>query len=112
MLTIDGTTTAPPHHRLVLASGSQVVLPALPGAEHLFDVDTLTGRYKRATPTCATTHSSAAACGELAQPILGPAPGRFDQLARLTYTGRIPSRSPAGGRTRRLIPPVVVKFGS
>jgi NADH dehydrogenase FAD-containing subunit len=43
MLTIDGTTTAPPHDRLVLASGSQVVRPALPGAEHLFDVDTLTG---------------------------------------------------------------------
>ncbi|MFI5610160.1 NAD(P)/FAD-dependent oxidoreductase [Amycolatopsis sp. NPDC051903] len=39
----DGTTTEIGYDRLVLASGSQVVRPGLPGAEHLFDIDTLTG---------------------------------------------------------------------
>ncbi len=39
----DGTGTALPYDRLVLASGSQVVRPTLPGAEHLFDIDTMTG---------------------------------------------------------------------
>ncbi|WP_326835349.1 FAD-dependent oxidoreductase [Amycolatopsis rhabdoformis] len=39
----DGTPVVLDYDRLVLASGSQVVRPALPGAEHLFDVDTLAG---------------------------------------------------------------------
>ncbi|MGI5499682.1 NAD(P)/FAD-dependent oxidoreductase [Lentzea sp. CA-135723] len=39
----DGTTGEISYDRLVLASGSQVVRPALPGAEHLFDIDTMTG---------------------------------------------------------------------
>ncbi|MGW4483110.1 NAD(P)/FAD-dependent oxidoreductase [Amycolatopsis sp. NPDC004368] len=39
----DGTTETLPYDRLVLASGSQVVRPGLPGAEYLFDIDTLTG---------------------------------------------------------------------
>ncbi|QYN23244.1 NAD(P)/FAD-dependent oxidoreductase [Amycolatopsis sp. DSM 110486] len=39
----DGTTATLGYDRLVLASGSQVVRPALPGAEHLFDIDTLAG---------------------------------------------------------------------
>ncbi|MGP4017511.1 NAD(P)/FAD-dependent oxidoreductase [Saccharopolyspora sp. 5N708] len=37
----DGTTTELGYDRLVLASGSQVVRPRFPGAEHLFDIDTL-----------------------------------------------------------------------
>ncbi|MEU4666659.1 FAD-dependent oxidoreductase [Amycolatopsis sp. NPDC023774] len=39
----DGTTATLGYDRLVLASGSQVVRPALPGAEHLFDINTLAG---------------------------------------------------------------------
>ncbi|WP_433286488.1 NAD(P)/FAD-dependent oxidoreductase [Pseudonocardia sp. CA-142604] len=39
----DGTSMALPYHRLVLATGSHVVRPSLPGAEHLFDIDTLAG---------------------------------------------------------------------
>lgn len=39
----DGTTDRIPYDRLVLASGSQVVRPEFPGAEHLFDIDTMTG---------------------------------------------------------------------
>ncbi|WP_326834917.1 FAD-dependent oxidoreductase [Amycolatopsis rhabdoformis] len=39
----DGTTTELGYDRLVLAAGSQVVRPRLPGAEHLFDIDTLGG---------------------------------------------------------------------
>ncbi|MCR6489593.1 FAD-dependent oxidoreductase [Amycolatopsis sp. OK19-0408] len=39
----DGTTAELPYDRLVLASGSQVVRPKVPGAEHLFDIDTLAG---------------------------------------------------------------------
>ncbi|WIX76004.1 FAD-dependent oxidoreductase [Amycolatopsis carbonis] len=39
----DGTTSKLGYDRLVLASGSQVVRPGLPGAEHLFDIDTLAG---------------------------------------------------------------------
>lgn len=39
----DGTRGTLTYDRLVLASGSQVVRPAVPGSEHLFDVDTLAG---------------------------------------------------------------------
>ncbi|TDQ00815.1 NAD(P)/FAD-dependent oxidoreductase [Labedaea rhizosphaerae] len=39
----DGTPAQLTYDRLVLASGSQVVRPTLPGAEHVFDIDTLTG---------------------------------------------------------------------
>ena len=39
----DGTTEVLSYDRLVLASGSQVVRPDLPGAEHLFDIDTMAG---------------------------------------------------------------------
>jgi NADH:quinone reductase (non-electrogenic) len=36
-----GTSAVLRYDRLVLASGSRLVVPRLPGAEHLFDVDTL-----------------------------------------------------------------------
>lgn len=39
----DGSSSDLSYDRLVLASGSQVVQPKLPGAEHMFDVDTLAG---------------------------------------------------------------------
>jgi NADH dehydrogenase len=39
----DGTLRELRYDRLVLAAGSRVVRPALPGAEHLFDVDTMPG---------------------------------------------------------------------
>jgi NADH dehydrogenase len=39
----DGSRGRLPYDRLVLAAGSQVVRPKLPGGEHLFDVDTLAG---------------------------------------------------------------------
>ncbi|MFC4947325.1 NAD(P)/FAD-dependent oxidoreductase [Pseudonocardia sp. GCM10023141] len=39
----DGLPSVLHYDRLVLAAGSQVVRPELPGAEHLFDVDTMTG---------------------------------------------------------------------
>jgi NADH dehydrogenase len=39
----DGSTEVLSYDRLVLASGSQVVRPDLPGAEHLFNVDTMAG---------------------------------------------------------------------
>ncbi|MEV6237438.1 FAD-dependent oxidoreductase [Lentzea sp. NPDC051838] len=39
----DGTTAQHSYDRLVLASGSQVVKPSLPGAELLFDIDTMAG---------------------------------------------------------------------
>lgn len=38
----DGSAATLPYDRLVLASGSRVVRPTMPGAEHLFDIDTLT----------------------------------------------------------------------
>lgn len=37
----DGSVTEMSYDRLVLAAGSRLVAPAVPGAEHLFDVDTL-----------------------------------------------------------------------
>ncbi|WP_242587374.1 FAD-dependent oxidoreductase [Streptomyces sp. MST-110588] len=39
----DGTTTEVGYERLVLATGSQVIRPELPGAEHLHDIDTMAG---------------------------------------------------------------------
>lgn len=39
----DGGTLALGYDRLVLAAGSRVVAPTLPGAEHLFDVDQMSG---------------------------------------------------------------------
>jgi NADH:ubiquinone reductase (H+-translocating) len=39
----DGTSRRLAYDRLVLAAGSRVVRPALPGADHLFDVDTMPG---------------------------------------------------------------------
>jgi NADH:ubiquinone reductase (H+-translocating) len=39
----DGSPLTLPYDRLVLASGSRVVAPALDGAEHLLDVDTMPG---------------------------------------------------------------------
>jgi NADH dehydrogenase len=39
----DGRTAELTYDRLVLAAGSQLVRPDLPGAEHLFDVDTMPG---------------------------------------------------------------------
>lgn len=39
----DGMSTVLSYDRLVLAAGSHVVRPTLPGAEHLFDIDTLAG---------------------------------------------------------------------
>jgi NADH:ubiquinone reductase (H+-translocating) len=39
----DGRAVALSYDRLVLATGSQVIRPDLPGSEHLFDVDTMTG---------------------------------------------------------------------
>jgi NADH:ubiquinone reductase (H+-translocating) len=39
----DGTSMVLPYHRLVLAAGSHVVRPSLPGAEYLFDIDTMRG---------------------------------------------------------------------
>jgi len=39
----NGLMTLLPYDRLVLASGSQVIEPQIPGAEHLFDVDTMHG---------------------------------------------------------------------
>ena len=44
VITEDGT--AIDYDRLVLATGSQLVRPDLPGAEYLFDVDTLAGASK------------------------------------------------------------------
>ena len=40
-LTSEGQTIALPYDRLVLATGSRVVQPNLPGAQFLFDVDTI-----------------------------------------------------------------------
>jgi len=37
----DGATLTLPYGRLVLAAGSALVRPDIPGAEHLFDVDTI-----------------------------------------------------------------------
>lgn len=42
-VTRDGRSSDITYDRLVLASGSQVVQPRLPGAQYLFDVDTLGG---------------------------------------------------------------------
>jgi NADH dehydrogenase len=42
-VTRDGRSSETSYDRLVMASGSQVVQPRLPGAQHLFDVDTLGG---------------------------------------------------------------------
>ena len=42
-VTRDGRSSDLAYDKLVLASGSQVVNPRLPGAQHLFDVDTLGG---------------------------------------------------------------------
>lgn len=42
-VTRDGRTELLDYDRLVLASGSQVVRPQLPGAAHLFDIDTMHG---------------------------------------------------------------------
>ncbi|MHA7264661.1 NAD(P)/FAD-dependent oxidoreductase [Arthrobacter sp. TMN-37] len=39
----DGSSSELSYDRLVLASGSQVVQPRLPGAEYMFNVDTLAG---------------------------------------------------------------------
>ena len=39
----DGALTSLSYDRLVLASGSQVLRPALPGAEGLFNIDTMAG---------------------------------------------------------------------
>ncbi|GAA3064476.1 NAD(P)/FAD-dependent oxidoreductase [Pseudonocardia yunnanensis] len=39
----DGTPTTLSYDRLILAAGSRVVRPTLPGAEYLFDIDTLAG---------------------------------------------------------------------
>jgi len=39
----DGSTEVLSYDRLILASGSQVVRPDLPGADHLFDIDTTAG---------------------------------------------------------------------
>jgi len=45
----DGTAVEMTYDRLVLAAGSRLVPPPIPGAEHLFDVDTL--------PTAAVLHA-------------------------------------------------------
>ncbi|WP_309076217.1 FAD-dependent oxidoreductase [Paenarthrobacter sp.] len=42
-VTRDGCSAELAYDRLVLASGSQVVQPKIPGAEHIFDIDTLGG---------------------------------------------------------------------
>jgi NADH dehydrogenase len=42
-VTRDGGTAALGYDRLVLAAGSRVVRPDVPGAEHLFDVDQMAG---------------------------------------------------------------------
>ncbi|MDQ0925613.1 NADH dehydrogenase [Pseudarthrobacter sp. W1I19] len=42
-VTQDGRSSELSYDRLVLASGSQVVQPKLPGSEHMFDIDTLAG---------------------------------------------------------------------
>lgn len=46
VVTRDGQTERVGYDRLVLASGSQVVAPQLPGAAHLFNVDTMHGAAK------------------------------------------------------------------
>ncbi|WP_354681102.1 NAD(P)/FAD-dependent oxidoreductase [Cupriavidus plantarum] len=38
--------TVLPYDKLILASGSEVARPALPGAEHLFDIDTYAGAMR------------------------------------------------------------------
>lgn len=45
-VTRDGQTSTLSYDRLVLATGSQVVRPQLPGADYLFNVDTLHGAAK------------------------------------------------------------------
>lgn len=60
----DGQPVTLPYDRLVLASGSRLVTPRLPGAEHLFDVDSMTG----AARLHAHLHRL---------PVLPPTPGRF-----------------------------------
>lgn len=45
-ITRDGRPSTLSYDRLVLATGSQVVSPQLPGAEHLFNIDTMHGAAK------------------------------------------------------------------
>lgn len=56
----DGTSVQLPYDRLVLAAGSRLAPPAVPGAQHLFDVDTM--------PAAAALHAHLQRLGASAGP--------------------------------------------
>jgi hypothetical protein len=80
-ITADGHTIG--YDRLVLAAGSRLIRPELPGAEHLYDVDTVEGTARIAADVVVWT------VGMQASPLTSQKPGNRDRLGRLEVDRRL-----------------------